>query len=161
MVVAALPDDRFRIVATIDEAVNSVAGIHARTARSSRAVGEARLYSRRRLELAFPRPSPGGADAAHVHSPAGGQVMNTGIQDAASLAEVLTGGGDDAGVDAWAAERHRVASEIVAFTDRMTRMATINSGTGQTLRNAAISIAGHLPLLQAKLATKIAELDND
>ncbi|MEV5810328.1 FAD-dependent monooxygenase [Streptomyces parvulus] len=48
-------------------------------------------------------------DAAHVHSPAGGQGMNTGIQDG------------------YEAQRRPVARRVVAFTHRMTRVATARS----------------------------------
>ena len=101
-------------------------------------------------------------DAAHVHSPAGGQGMNTGIQDAVSLAEALTetlNDGDDARLDAWAASRHRVARGVVAMTDRMTRMATMKSATGKVLRNIAVEFAGHIPPVRAALARTLAELD--
>ena len=101
-------------------------------------------------------------DAAHVHRPAGGQGMNTGIQDAVSLAAVLTDtleDGHETRIDDWAAERHRVARDVVSMTDRMTRMATIKSRTGQTLRNVAVSLAGHLPPVRAALARTLAELD--
>ena len=53
-------------------------------------------------------------DAAHVHSPAGGQGMNTGIQDAANLAWKLAspvdGRGGDRLLDSFQAERHPVAA---------------------------------------------------
>jgi 2-polyprenyl-6-methoxyphenol hydroxylase-like FAD-dependent oxidoreductase len=55
-------------------------------------------------------------DAAHVHSPAGGHDMNTGIQDSVSLAEALTRilkDGDDAQLDSWATARHGIASDVV------------------------------------------------
>ena len=56
--------------------------------------------------------------------------MNTGIQDGVSLAKALTEtlkDGDEARLDAWASERHQVAVDVVALTDRMTRMATMKS----------------------------------
>src|SRR5213075_2414818 len=104
------------------------------------------------MEFSISYPSPRGTsprkgrillcgDAAHVHSPAGGQGMNTGIQDGVSLAETLTDtlrGGDDAQLDSWATERHRITTGVVALTDRMTRLATMTSRTGQTLRNIAV-----------------------
>jgi 2-polyprenyl-6-methoxyphenol hydroxylase-like FAD-dependent oxidoreductase len=102
-------------------------------------------------------------DAAHVHSPAGGQGMNTGIQDSVSLAKVLTEtveDGHDARLDAWASERHKVASNIVTLTDRMTRLATMKSATGQTLRNIAVAFAGHLPPVRAALAKTLVELNS-
>jgi 2-polyprenyl-6-methoxyphenol hydroxylase-like FAD-dependent oxidoreductase len=101
-------------------------------------------------------------DAAHVHSPAGGQGMNTGIQDAISLGAALArvvGGAAETELDSWAASRHHVATEVVAFTDRMTRMATLGSPAARSLRNAAIGAVGHLPFLTHVLARKIAELD--
>ena len=101
-------------------------------------------------------------DSAHVHSPAGGQGMNTGIQDSISLAQALIEtlrDGDEARLDAWAAERHRIAANVVTFTDRMTRIATMESATGHTLRNMAVGFAGHLPPVRAALARTLAELD--
>ena len=88
--------------------------------------------------------------------------MNTGIQDSISLAQALTEtlkDGDDARLDAWATKRHQVAVDVVALTDRMTRMATMKSATGQTLRNIAVAFAGHLPPVRAALAKSLAELD--
>lgn len=101
-------------------------------------------------------------DAAHVHSPAGGQGMNTGIQDGVSLGEALAmtlHDSDDARLDAWANDRHRVASDVVRMTDRLTRMATMKSKAGQQLRNVAVALAGHMPPVRAALARKLAELD--
>ena len=61
-------------------------------------------------------------DAAHVHSPAGGQGMNTGIGDAINLAwklaTVLAGNAPDALLDSYEAERLRFARSLVRTTDR-------------------------------------------
>ena len=92
----------------------------------------------------------------------GGQGMNTGIQDAISLAHVLAKtlqDGDEARLDEWAAARHRIATDVVALTDRITRMATMKSPVGQSLRNAALVFAGHIPPVRAAFARKLAELD--
>ena len=88
--------------------------------------------------------------------------MNTGIQDSISLAEVLTAavrGGDEGQLDAWAARRHRIATEVVAFTDRMTRLATMKSGLSQAVRNTLISLVGHAPGVTGRLASRLAELE--
>src|SRR5471032_92373 len=61
-------------------------------------------------------------DAAHVHSPAGGQGMNTGIGDAINLAWkiawVLQGGADPKVLDTYECERRAFAKRLVATTDR-------------------------------------------
>ncbi|WP_189878911.1 FAD-dependent monooxygenase [Streptomyces bluensis] len=66
-------------------------------------------------------------DAAHVHSPAGGQGMNTGIQDAYNLgwklAGVLVEGADPSLLDTYAAERIPVARTVLAAsTEKMRRV---------------------------------------
>jgi 2-polyprenyl-6-methoxyphenol hydroxylase-like FAD-dependent oxidoreductase len=67
-------------------------------------------------------------DAAHVHSPAGAQGMNTGIQDAWNLgwklALVCRGLADQALLDSYDAERRPVGRFVVRFTDRAFAVAT-------------------------------------
>jgi 2-polyprenyl-6-methoxyphenol hydroxylase-like FAD-dependent oxidoreductase len=174
VVVAPLPDDHFRIVATVDEAPElpsadfmqsllDMRGPATHPGRIRDVVWSSRFHIHHRVAQSLRK----GrillcGDAAHVHSPAGGQGMNTGIQDSVSLAQALTNtlkNGGEAQLDAWAAERHRVATDVVARTDRMTRMATMKSRAGQALRNTAIAFAGHLPPIRAALAKTLAELD--
>lgn len=61
-------------------------------------------------------------DAAHIHSPAGGQGMNTGIGDAVALAwridAVMRGGARDLLLDSYESERMGFARVLVATTDR-------------------------------------------
>jgi hypothetical protein len=61
-------------------------------------------------------------DAAHIHSPVGGQGMNTGIGDAINLAWklawVLRGGADPVVLDTYECERRAFACRLVATTDR-------------------------------------------
>lgn len=78
-------------------------------------------------------------DAAHIHSPAGGQGMNTGIQDAYNLAwklaMVLHGQATEALLDSYQAERHPVGQRLLSFTDRLfSLMSTLNPLTAR-LRN--------------------------
>lgn len=71
-------------------------------------------------------------DAAHVHSPVGGQGLNTGVQDAHNLVWKLHLADDprlsasqrEALLDSYATERHAVAVAMVRATERMTRMLT-------------------------------------
>ena len=67
-------------------------------------------------------------DAAHIHSPAGGQGMNTGIGDAVNLgwklAAVLNGRTDEKLLDTYQPERQGFARKLVATTDRVFTFAT-------------------------------------
>ena len=67
-------------------------------------------------------------DAAHIHSPAGGQGMNTGIGDAINLAwklaAVAAGRAPDSLLDSYEAERIGFARRLVASTDRAFTFAT-------------------------------------
>ena len=176
LVVAPLPHARFRIVATTapDEAAPpqpSAADVQALLDERGPRLHKARVEdvvwsSRFRVHHRVAESPRKGrvllcGDAAHVHSPAGGQGMNTGIQDAislgAALAETLADGAD-ARLDTWARARHAVAQDVVAMTDRMTRLATLQSGLGKMLRNASLNVAGHVPGLRRAIATNLAEL---
>src|SRR5215831_5533399 len=70
-------------------------------------------------------------DAAHVHSPAGAQGMNTGIQDAWNLgwklALVAKGSADEALLDTYESERRPIGRYVIRFTDRAARIATSES----------------------------------
>src|SRR5215470_3914807 len=65
-------------------------------------------------------------DAAHVHSPMGGQGMNTGLQDAYNLAWklalVVSNRADDALLDTYETERRPFAQKLLATTDRAFRV---------------------------------------
>ena len=84
-------------------------------------------------------------DAAHTHSPVGGQGMNTGIQDAANLAwklhEVLAAGAPPALLDTYHRERHPVAAAVVGFTAQLTALATLDDPALCRLRNETIAAA--------------------
>ncbi|MCM1950278.1 FAD-dependent monooxygenase [Streptomyces sp. G2] len=64
-------------------------------------------------------------DAAHVHSPAGGQGLNTGVQDAYNLgwklAQVLRHGAPAALLDSYEAERRPVAADVLGLSTRLHR----------------------------------------
>ena len=77
-------------------------------------------------------------DAAHVHSPAGGQGMNTGIGDAINLAwklaMVLRGRAADNLLDSYEAERMAFARRLVATTDRVFSFVTADGPLAEVLR---------------------------
>ena len=104
-------------------------------------------------------------DAAHVHSPAGGQGMNTGIQDAVALAARLAGvlrdGADERTLDDYEAERRPVAADVVAFTHRATRVATVNHSGVRRMRNAALRVLNRIPAVRRKLALNLSGLAID
>jgi 2-polyprenyl-6-methoxyphenol hydroxylase-like FAD-dependent oxidoreductase len=174
VVVAPLPGDHFRIVATVDEApeqpplsfmqdVLDRRGPVTNPGQIRDVIWSSRFHIQHRVarQLRRGRVLLCG-DAAHVHSPAGGQGMNTGIQDGVSLGETLAAvlkNGDEGRLQSWAEKRHGVASDVVAMTDRLTRIAVMKSKVGQHFRNAAVALAGHVPQVRAAVARKLAELD--
>lgn len=174
VVVAPLPDDHFRIVATADVAPETPDAeyvqklLDARGPRSTPGhIREVMWSSRFRIHHRVSETPRKGrvllcGDAAHVHSPAGGQGMNTGIQDAVLLARALVEtlkDGSEARLDAWAEKRHQVAEGVVSLTDRLTRMATMKSGVGRSLRNASMKFAGVMPPVRDAIAFRLAELN--
>ena len=102
-------------------------------------------------------------DAAHTHSPAGGQGMNTGIQDAANLGwklhHVLTGRAPAELLDSYDAERRPVAAGLIAFTSQLMQVATITDPSSAELRNNALSAVTDVPGITDFLANKLSQLD--
>ena len=169
LVVAPLPDELYRIVATVDsapaepDAAFIQALLDSRGPARKRAVVEqvvwgsrfhvhnrlAQTYRKGRVLLA--------GDAAHVHSPAGGQGMNTGIQDAVVLADALTRavrGNDEHGLDEYVRDRKAVAGDVMRLADRLTRLATTSRGL-RAVRNVALSTLSYLPGFRRRLAWQL------
>jgi hypothetical protein len=101
-------------------------------------------------------------DAAHCHSPAGGQGMNTGLQDAANLgwklAAAVHGWGGDELLDSYHAERHPVGRQVLRSSGLLIRLALIRPAWGRALRNAAIRLLLSLPPVAAKAAGSVSAL---
>jgi 2-polyprenyl-6-methoxyphenol hydroxylase-like FAD-dependent oxidoreductase len=171
VVVAPLPGGVHRIVATVDQApehpdVTFVqALLDTRGPEREKAVVHEVLWgSRFRVQHRIADAYRAGrvvlaGDAAHVHSPAGGQGMNAGILDAMSLADALEAAlaGHTGALDAYGAQRRPVAQQIVALADRLTRMATIRPGL-RSLRNLLLSTVSRLPAVRRQLAWRLSGL---
>jgi 2-polyprenyl-6-methoxyphenol hydroxylase-like FAD-dependent oxidoreductase len=78
-------------------------------------------------------------DAAHVHSPAGGQGMNTGMQDAINLAWKLAlvcrNSASDKLLDSYSIERSAIGDEVLKAAGRLTQVAVLKNHALQTVRN--------------------------
>jgi 2-polyprenyl-6-methoxyphenol hydroxylase-like FAD-dependent oxidoreductase len=102
-------------------------------------------------------------DAAHVHSPAAGQGMNTGIADAfdlaTRLAAVLAGQADESTLDTYERMRRAAALEVLRFTDRMTRMAMLSSPVARSARRVAAGTVGRFGPVQRRLAMWVTGLE--
>jgi hypothetical protein len=85
-------------------------------------------------------------DAAHIHSPAGGQGMNTGLQDVANLvwklALVLKGRASSSLLDTYDLERRPVGDTVLKFTDRAFSVVTTQSGWAAALRDRLLPLIG-------------------
>lgn len=171
VVVAPLPGGAHRIVATVDDAPEQPtleyvqALLAARGPQAARPVARELLWSSRfRLHHRVAAAYRAGrivlaGDAAHVHSPAGGQGMNAGILDAMCLADALSQAlnGDSLALDAYGAARRPVAQQVVAFADRLTRLATVPRAM-RGVRNALLSLLAQLPAWRRMLAWRLSGL---
>ena len=101
-------------------------------------------------------------DSAHIHSPAGGQGMNTGIQDAFNLAWklalVINGRAPAQLLGSYHVEREPVARGVLNLTDRITRMAMLHNPVLQTARNILFPIVTGIDFFEEKIADRLAEL---
>lgn len=167
VVVAPLPGGRSRVVATLENAPEQPGladiqnlldtrgptggSIHVRALHwSSRFRLHHRVadrYRQGRLLLV--------GDAAHVHSPAGGQGMNTGLVDACVLGrllpEVLSGRQPESFLDRYETLRRPAAKQVLALSGRLTAAAMITGYLPRQLRNFAFRIIGCIPPLRQKL----------
>ena len=171
-VVAPLPGNIFRVVAPVPDAPENPSAPFVQEILDSRGPGKGRIVvteviwgSRFRIHHRVADTYRAGrlllaGDAAHVHSPAGGQGMNLGIQDAVALGEALAGvldGGPDSLFDEYSAARRPIARDVVRLADRLTRLATLPRAA-RPLRNAVFSIVGRLPAVNRALAWRLSGL---
>ncbi|NUS73960.1 MAG: NAD-binding protein [Corynebacteriales bacterium] len=92
-------------------------------------------------------------DAAHCHSPAGGQGMNTGLQDAANLSWKLAAvlrGADPALLDTYHSERHPVGKAVLRSSGAIIRLAAERSKIKAAIGGFAAATALHIKPIEAK-----------
>lgn len=86
-------------------------------------------------------------DAAHVHTPAGGQGMNTGLQDAANLswklAQVMGGHAGSELLDTYQSERHPVGRSVLRSSGGIVRLAMAERPWELALRAAVTTVLDH------------------
>jgi 2-polyprenyl-6-methoxyphenol hydroxylase-like FAD-dependent oxidoreductase len=99
-------------------------------------------------------------DASHIHSPAGGQGMNTGMQDVANLAwklAAVTAGADDKLLDSYEEERIAVGKNLLASTERMVKLVTSTNTITENLRDTLLPILSKLHPVQHRILGFISE----
>jgi 2-polyprenyl-6-methoxyphenol hydroxylase-like FAD-dependent oxidoreductase len=99
-------------------------------------------------------------DASHIHSPVGGQGMNTGIQDVANLAWKLAAvarGADDSLLNSYEEERGEVGKALLRFTQRGLKLATVSNPLLESLRDNFAPIITKLPSIQQNAVEFVSE----
>src|SRR5215813_2389698 len=172
VVIAPLPGGFHRIVATVDSApehpdVDYLQSLlDTRGPERERAIVKEVLWgSRFRVHHRVVDTYRAGrillaGDAAHVHSPAGGQGMNTGIQDAMALAEALASaltGGEEEPLNTYGVIRRPIAEQVVTFADRLTGLATVGRRL-RPLRNTLLKLLAYVPAFRRRLAWRLSGL---
>ena len=101
-------------------------------------------------------------DAAHIHSPAGGQGMNTGIQDAHNLgwklALVVRGGAPEKLLDSYQEERLAVAESVLKMSDSLLRTVTSNRPMVKLLRDHLAPVFMNTAFAQYRMTEQISEV---
>jgi 2-polyprenyl-6-methoxyphenol hydroxylase-like FAD-dependent oxidoreductase len=101
-------------------------------------------------------------DAAHIHSPAGGQGMNTGMQDAHNLAWklalVVSGHGRDALLESYDAERRPVAASTLRGTDLATKVVTLRHPVAREVRDRLAGLLTSIEVVQKKILAHTSEI---
>ena len=101
-------------------------------------------------------------DAAHIHSPFGGQGMNTGLQDVWNLVWkldlVLHGRGNEQLLESYSAERRPVIKQVIETTDFLTRALGTPSRLAQILRDTVIPMVSRLAPFQHAFVQRLSEL---
>jgi 2-polyprenyl-6-methoxyphenol hydroxylase-like FAD-dependent oxidoreductase len=171
-VLAPLPDDIFRIVAPAADVPPVPSAEFVQSLLDARGFGPGRTVvtelvwgSRFRIHHRVADSYRAGrlllaGDAAHVHSPAGGQGMNLGITDAIALGRALAvvlRENSDAQLDAYSASQRQRAQQVLTLTGRLTQVATLPRPL-RPIRNSAMRAAAHVPAARRQLAWRLSGL---
>lgn len=101
-------------------------------------------------------------DAAHIHSPYGGQGMNTGLHDVWNLVWkldlTLRGHGNERLLESYGAERRPVIRHVIETTDTLTRVMGTPNKFAQLLRDAVIPMVSRLAPFQHAFVERLSEL---
>ena len=98
-------------------------------------------------------------DAAHIHSPAGGQGMNTGMQDAFNLAWKLALVERQEArlslLDSYSIERSGVARQILLDSGRMTKVVLLRNQLAERMRNFFVKQISSIPMFRRAIANRL------
>lgn len=103
-------------------------------------------------------------DAAHIHSPFGGQGMNTGLQDAWNLAWKLNlavrGSATDALLSSYSPERYPIVKGVIEATHFLTTALGSSNPVAQGIRDTVIPVVTHIPQIQHAFVERLSGLGN-
>lgn len=101
-------------------------------------------------------------DAAHIHSPFGGQGMNTGLHDVWNLIwkleMVLRGHGSNQLLDSYSEERIPIIADVIETTDRLTKVMGTPNVLAQFLRDSLIPAVSHFSAFQHAFVNRLSGL---
>jgi 2-polyprenyl-6-methoxyphenol hydroxylase-like FAD-dependent oxidoreductase len=114
----------------------------------------ASAYRRGRVLLA--------GDAVHIHTPAGGQGMNTGIMDAHNLgwklALVASGRAPDALLDSYGTERRPVAEDVLKLTHALVHYGSLSHPVKRRVRDVVVPALGRSAAIQRRAARRLSQV---
>jgi 2-polyprenyl-6-methoxyphenol hydroxylase-like FAD-dependent oxidoreductase len=101
-------------------------------------------------------------DAVHIHTPAGGQGLNTGMLDAHNLAWklalVVSGRAPDTLLDTYGAERRPVAEEVLELTHILIRYGTLSHPVKRAARDLVVPALARVAVIQRRAARRISQV---
>jgi len=173
VVVAPLPNGNFRIVAVMEDAPENPQAQHIQAILDASGptdgvrITGVTWSSRFRIHHRLARRYREGrlivmGDAAHVHSPAGGQGMNCGLVDATVLgrllADVSAGRRPDRALNIYEKLRRPAAAQVLKLAGDLTEMAMKRAPASRVVRNARLSVLNHAPPLKRKMIMNLSGL---